>query len=987
MGFLDFFRNKSKSTSTNLSSKVERLESSNKEENKQIPPSASTSQTRTTFIEDTITEQVATKKIESGVPKLDLHKAVVPLPIYQMDPRRDEKQRETICIDNGYHLVLAPAGCGKTDILAERVYRALCNGVNIDDMLCLTFTNRASRGMRSRINNVVGDKARELFIGNTHRFCSKFVFENNIISQSSSIMDEDDVLSVINSLSDYVMKDEDDKTDVASLDYEVHKRLTAVLQVQHLMVQYRLGHPQSVVLSKESDFADTDRSVRFFSPQMFATLCREAGLPVTIESLLHIYDNGSSYLDSSEIVRSSDLVKLLCAAKKYEVYKESENVIDFDDLLLLTYEYARHNPEQIHKYKWIQIDEVQDLNPLQFAIVDAFTADENVTVYLGDEQQAIFSFIGAKLDTLAWLKERCGSNLHHLNKCYRSPKYLLDMFNDYANLELDTDPDFLPEPNNFDEPKLGDLTLRYTHSNETAPDSVVDIISNYRDGRTAVLVNSNAYANDVSKALDTALIPHFKISGTDLFSLKQVKLLFAHLNVVNFEINFLAWARIFSTLKIIPKYSEARKFISSMKKVGINPSDFILFPQSSYLLEFLKFYRSQPVVIFDTETTGLDIYSNDIVQIAANKYIDGKQVGQLNILLHTEQEIPSMLGKIINPLVEEYANNPHLDRSVGLQEFIDFAKGCVLIGHNVQYDYNILLNNCKRDLPNINIPDIFPIVFDTLKLARLVCPNFRSYKLKDLLNALNLEGENSHLADDDIIATYSLAEYCFDKATNDKNRIEEFLISNSAIAELLREKYGFIYTNAKSYQYTRLSKDSCAIVQELKKVYDFYTSNSIISQVGKFQYICDFLEKKVIDVDIEPSLYEQLSNHIMDLNTYKEADLCDDEKDSVIKEKVFVATVHKAKGLEFENVIVYGTINDIYPFFANKNDAAACKEDARKLYVAISRAKKRLCLLAFNNKEGISRYGNHYCFPASISPFLHNVLQRHNFHTINEDYD
>ena len=58
----------------------------------------------------------------------------------------------------------------------------------------------------------------------------------------------------------------------------------------------------------------------------------------------------------------------------------------------------------------------------------------------------------------------------------------------------------------------------------------------------------------------------------------------------------------------------------------------------------------------------------------------------------------------------------------------------------------------------------------------------------------------------------------------------------------------------------------------------------------------------------------------MDLNTYKEADLCDDEKNSVIKEKVFIATVHKAKGLEFENVIVYGTIDDIYPFFANRND-------------------------------------------------------------------
>ena len=239
------------------------------------------------------------------------------------------------------------------------------------------------------------------------------------------------------------------------------------------------------------------------------------------------------------------------------------------------------------------------------------------------------------------------------------------------------------------------------------------------------------------------------------------------------------------------------------------------------------------------------------------------------------------------------------------------------------------------------------------------------------------------MADDDIVATYSLAEYCFNQANDMKDTIMQYLTNNSAIAELLREKYGEIYLQAKSSLYSRTHNDTCAIVRELKKVYNFYVSSKTISPVSKFQYICDFLEKNVIDVENEPSLYEQLSNHIMDLNTYKEADLCDDEKNSVIKEKVFIATVHKAKGLEFENVIVYGTINDIYPFFANRNDPEARKEDARKLYVAISRAKKRLCLLAFDNKEGISRYGKYYCFPATISPFLHNVLSRHKFHTIN----
>jgi DNA helicase-2/ATP-dependent DNA helicase PcrA len=71
-------------------------------------------------------------------------------PAYTFDRKyeNDEFQKKVITLGSGYHPVLAPPGCGKTDILAERVVRALSCGVSLDDMLCLTFTNRAARGMR-----------------------------------------------------------------------------------------------------------------------------------------------------------------------------------------------------------------------------------------------------------------------------------------------------------------------------------------------------------------------------------------------------------------------------------------------------------------------------------------------------------------------------------------------------------------------------------------------------------------------------------------------------------------------------------------------------------------------------------------------------------------------------------------------------------------------------------------------------------------------
>ena len=883
---------------------------------------------------------------------------------YELDSRWDENQRKVICLDKGKHLVLAPAGCGKTQILAERVQRALALGVNVDDMLCLTFTNRASRGMRSRVNDTIGEKAADLFIGNTHRFCSKFLFENNIIMQSSAILDEDDVLSIVNSVSRYVMEDSEDKSECALLDYDVKEKLTALTGFQHLMKQMRLGHDVSVFLHP---------STKYYNFNSLAFICKQVGLDFTYHSILHIFDNAEQLLQSDAFsYQCRPIIELMIAAKKFDDYKRSEHLIDFDDLLILTYEYARRHPEEIHKYKWIQIDEVQDLNPLQFAIVDAFTAENDVTIYLGDEQQAIFSFIGAKLETLDKLKEKCNGNLHHLNYCYRSPEYLLKVFNDFANFELDTDPDFLPLPTKFDNQSYDDLVVYEADSNETVCVEAAKIAEGLASERTAILVHSNADANNISRHLGA--IPHFKISGTDLFSLKQIKLLFSHLNVLNFDINFLAWARILSILKIIPKYSEARKFVSELKRLGMTPSDFLCYRNSSYLLEFLNYYQNLPVVIFDTETTGLDVYSNDIVQIAATKYINRKPVESLNIFLHTDQPIPQKLGKIENPLIQEYANNPHLNREDGLRQFLDFAKDCVLIGHNVQYDYNILIHNCKRILPDVNIPRLFPIVFDTLKLARLVNPTLRSYKLKDLLRFLNLAGENSHLADEDIVATYSVAEYCFEKGLILQDPIRNFLIHNSAIAEIFRQKYASLYLEAKAKEYTQIYDETPALVQELKKAYDYFIQNKVIKPLDKFQYVLDFLQKIVIDKEKEHSLQEQLSNHIMDLNTFKEADICDKEN-NIVKEKIFIATVHKAKGLEFENVLVNSCVDGIYPFFNTDNP----KEDARKLYVAMSRAMKKLYLLTFREKKGISRYGNPYCFPAEISPFLEKIIERHNF--------
>ena len=348
---------------------------------------------------------------------------------YQIPSKYDDEQRKAISLDKGYNLVLASPGCGKTEILAERIARAHSQGVDFGDMLCLTFTNRASREMSSRIKDRLGDNTdtSDLFVGNIHRFCSKFLFDNNLLPLSTSILDENDTYNILQNI---LSQDE-------TLDISFNKRsqLNRIIYFQHFLYQKRLGHNPSVIPKYDECLSYVDKANYIYID--IERLCLYKGITESSD-FVKFYDNiykedFKNYPDGLD-----QTLNLILAAKKYEDYKKGFSAIDYDELLIITYNILVNQEIGHKKYSWIQVDEVQDLNPLQIAIIDELSSKENqVVVYLGDEQQAIFSFIGAKLESLNLLKERCKGHLIHLNKNYRSPKYILDMLNSYANRNLD----------------------------------------------------------------------------------------------------------------------------------------------------------------------------------------------------------------------------------------------------------------------------------------------------------------------------------------------------------------------------------------------------------------------------------------------------------------------------------------------------------------------------------------------------------------------
>lgn len=848
--------------------------------------------------------------------------------------------------------MLAPPGCGKTFILAERVIQAHAHGVDYSDMICLTFTNRASRGMRERIsertqNPVPG----ALFVGNVHRFCSNYLFDQKKVPQNSAVIDDLDAESII--------------TYLAHLDpSEDHSRFSAeIVNYQHALAQQAAGMPARLIVHGD--------------------MLAQSELP--------------------QMQRKAQL------AQSYAEYKETDSLLDFEDLLEKTYLYASQDQER-HRYRWIQVDEVQDLNFLQLAIIDLFATDDATIVFLGDEQQAIFSFVGAKLEALEELKRRCAPNLHHLGKNHRSPRYLLDVYNTYAVRQLGIDPTLLPSTD--DTLQAGqqdrcvfracyhDLSTLYHKEQLRCPTDntpcmlcqrpvadeyrlAVSLAKRYAqlepDGRVALIVATNADAERLSRAFGDT--PHFKISGIDLFATPTVQLLFSHLNIIANETCFIAWARLLYHLKVVPEYAAARNLMRQLRSYAISPTDLLMYDEGTYLHHFAQVLDNEEIVLFDTETTGLDIFNDDIIQIAAVKVRNGKYVpgSDFNIIIETNKEIPPIVGGHDNPMLEVYLNSERLSRAEGLGLFLKYCAGHVLIGHNVEFDYNILDYNCRRTLG-------FELGhrqrFDTLKLIRLVQPRLRVYKLERLLETLHLEGTNSHNAIDDVMATLSLLIYCRQQAEAFLPQQRSFLAQQSVrgMVMLFRQVYRDLFLHSQQQLFAQPSSQSHlpALVDELQYLYLRLLAKGVVQPVAKWQHIVDFLSVDIIDAQEAPTLRQQLDRYLVEINTLRESDICDSKSMlQFMRERFFIATAHKAKGLEFESVIIFNAVEGSYPFYNNikSNNQERIREDARRFYVALSRAKKHLCI----TYAGTNSYG----YPNKPTPFLLSIASLFTFYAFN----
>lgn len=863
-----------------------------------------------------------------------------------MDKSYDQEQLRAIRAQHGYYLVLASPGCGKTDILSERIVMAKQQGVSFDDMLCLTFTNRASRGMKNRVMEKVGEDAKGIFVGNVHRFCSNFLFTNAIIPQNTSIIDEEDMCDILIELDG----------------------------------SFFLNTHSAIDKNKVNVIDNMDVYFTF----------KELGLPPDVSYLPESYESYYKVALQAEFdpSRIDSLHKIVAYTLLYRNYKKEHHIISFSDILVLAYHALLNDvSHELKRYRWIQVDEVQDLNALQTAIIDELTDREAdfTVMYLGDDQQAIFSFLGAKVDQMNKLRLRCSQEGHvmTLGRNYRSPKYLLDVFNQFAETELCVPHELLPQAVGNDTKSNFDLILAENASAAEEEARVSKMIKYYLGlsdkERVAVLVPTNVVADRISANLTKEGLAHFKISGTDMFQTKSYKTVSSFFAVVASDFNSQAWARLMYGVGVVSTQALSRRLVAKLQGLMMTPAD--LFAEKSYLETFNEVYENREMVFFDTETTGLNVLEDDIVQIAAFKVLKGEKVSgsDFNILLHTDRPIPEKLGDIVNPLVEAYKSRAHYTREVGLQLFLDYIGDCPVLGHNVMYDYLILQNNIERSLHKKVQYD----VYDSLYLIKCVAPDLHRYKLEFLLKELGLEGKNSHLADEDIAATKALVDYCYRKSL-DVVPLQRSFMAHPKVVKIVQKLQVLrpLFDDIRSRLYLPVDEQTVSIANELQTVYDRMKELGLIGNLGsKYDTFVRYVQMEWGREGVRENLNEQIQNHINDLTaSVSEGDLVNSS--DIVKDRIFIMTVYKGKGLEFENVIIFGACDGTYPFYTvnqileaphrhSLSEIAEAQrerqEDARKFYVALSRAKKRICV----SYSHLNSYGR----STIITPFM-NCISR-----------
>ena len=389
----------------------------------------------------------------------------------------NEKQKEAVVNYTGPMLILAGAGSGKTRVLTTKV-AYLINEKNIypENILAITFTNKAAKEMKERIYSIVGPNAFKIQISTFHSFGLKIIKENCKLlgyENNFTILDSDDSLSVI-------------------------KRIMKELNIDSN--KYNPKAVKNAISSNKNEMVDSK----------------------SFEKFVHT--------DFDEVVKD--------VYQKYEKSLKINNAMDFDDLLILPLKLFNENPKVLQeyqeKYKYIFIDEYQDTNEPQYLLSKMISAKyRNITV-VGDADQAIFTWRGANYkNILNFEKDYKEAKTVLLEENYRSTKTILNAANNVIRNNK-----IRKEKNLWTQNEEGNKIVYYKAFDEKDESNfvVTEVKKLINDGVNpndiCVLYRANAQSRTIEEAFLKSNISYNIVGSYAFYNRKEIKDLIAYLKLI-----------------------------------------------------------------------------------------------------------------------------------------------------------------------------------------------------------------------------------------------------------------------------------------------------------------------------------------------------------------------------------------------------------------------------------------------------------------------
>ncbi len=408
----------------------------------------------------------------------------------------NDRQKEAVEYMDGPLLILAGAGSGKTRVLTYKIaYLLEKEIVKPWQILAITFTNKAAKEMKERVEGLIGQAAQDMWLGTFHSVCVRILKRE---------------IELLGYTRDFNIFDEIDKEKVIK---EVMKKLNIDEKV------YPVGLLKSEISKAKEVMKDESQYQK----------------------------------DAMGDFRKEEIAKVYTM---YQTTLRKNNSIDFDDIIMLTVKLFLENPDRLvyyqEKFNYILVDEYQDTNKTQFLLISLLSSGTGNICVVGDESQSIYGFRGADItNILNFEKEFPNAKIVKLEENYRSTQNILNAANEVIKNNSSKIDKVLWTQN-----KEGDKIDYKTLNNEYEEvEYVVDKIDEvcrkeekkYSD--FAVLFRTNAQARVLEEVFMKSGTPYKLIGGIKFYARKEIKDIISYLKLINNKNDNIALKRIINEPK------------------------------------------------------------------------------------------------------------------------------------------------------------------------------------------------------------------------------------------------------------------------------------------------------------------------------------------------------------------------------------------------------------------------------------------------------